>query len=477
MTLKIAYYAGDTAYWITPLVTRANWEGETTTASRSLTLSLSNTRNGDTKAVSLKVGNQLRAYYDGTEFFRGVIFKTDIASDGNMSVTAYDYNHYLTKNSDSRVFKKAKASKLIKDICGQYGIDYGQVDDTDYIIPKLILRDKSLYDMILIALTETRKKTGKKYLLRNEKGKLTLREVKKQVVRLTIADGSNILGASYSESIENLRNSVRYTGSSGEDAKGVTVSNSASIKRYGLMREKEHNGDRNDAQLKPIADALLKELNTVAKESSVEAIGNMSVYAGKQVVVREKMTGLSGGFYVISDKHSFEPNGMHTMSLEVKRSLELTEIEYEPPEDPKKATKKTGKGSKSGSGAAWIRPATGRKSRGIGNGHKGIDIASGGKVPIKAAADGTVSKSYYSSSYGEVIFIKHKVGGKNYETVYAHMRSGSRKYRVGQKVNQGATLGYMGNTGQSFGQHLHFEIHSPSWNGSKSNALNPENYI
>ncbi|MED3832926.1 NlpC/P60 family protein [Peribacillus frigoritolerans] len=297
---------------------------------------MNNTTNGTTKAVNVEVGKDIRLYKFGVEIFRGVIFNTEIASDGSFSFTAYDYNYYLTKNTDSMKFVKQKASQIIRTICKKFDIPYDHIDDTGYVIPKLILRNKSIYDMITIALTETRKKTGKVFMLGNESGKLVLRERKSQVKRVTIKDGSNLLSADYSESIEDLRNSVRLTGKNGEESKGVTVSDSDSIKKYGLMREKDHESEKTDAQLKPIANALLKELNKVAKESSVEAIGDRSIIAGKMVQVSEKMTGISGGFYVITDSHTFEPNGVHTMDITVSKTLELNEIEYEPPEEPAK---------------------------------------------------------------------------------------------------------------------------------------------
>jgi Peptidase family M23 len=110
--------------------------------------------------------------------------------------------------------------------------------------------------------------------------------------------------------------------------------------------------------------------------------------------------------------------------------------------------------------------------------HKGIDLAaSGSNVKIVAAANGVVTKSYKSSSYGEVVFIKHNINGKTYETVYAHMRDNSRKVSVGQTVSQGQELGLMGSTGDSTGQHLHFELHEGLWNDLKSNAVDPQEYI
>lgn len=109
--------------------------------------------------------------------------------------------------------------------------------------------------------------------------------------------------------------------------------------------------------------------------------------------------------------------------------------------------------------------------------HSGLDIANPGTHEIFAAASGTVSRSYFSSSYGECIMILHSIKGKSWETVYAHLRSGSRRVKEGDKVKQGQTIGIMGSTGNSTGQHLHFEIHKGRWNTSRSNAVNPLNYL
>lgn len=109
--------------------------------------------------------------------------------------------------------------------------------------------------------------------------------------------------------------------------------------------------------------------------------------------------------------------------------------------------------------------------------HHGIDIAQSGTRPIYAAAEGTVSRSYTSTSYGECIFILHNINGQQWETVYAHMRTGSRKVKAGQSVKRGQTIGTMGNTGHSTGQHLHFELHRGRWNINKTNAVDPLKYL
>ncbi|WP_193603740.1 peptidoglycan DD-metalloendopeptidase family protein [Niallia nealsonii] len=111
------------------------------------------------------------------------------------------------------------------------------------------------------------------------------------------------------------------------------------------------------------------------------------------------------------------------------------------------------------------------------NKHFGTDFAAKGVHEIVATASGTVSKSYYSNSYGECIMIIHTINGRVYETVYAHLQKGSRKVLAGQKVKQGQLIGIMGSTGNSTGQHLHYELHLGRWNDAKSNAVDPMNYL
>ncbi len=131
------------------------------------------------------------------------------------------------------------------------------------------------------------------------------------------------------------------------------------------------------------------------------------------------------------------------------------------------------------SGGLFMKPSAGYFTSGFGprwgSMHAGIDIARGGTIPVVASASGTVIKSYYSSSYGNVIFIAHYLNGQTYTTVYAHLRE--RNVGTGSSVQKGQRIGIMGNTGRSTGQHLHFEIHKGQWNSSKSNAINPRQFF
>ncbi|MFD3446194.1 murein hydrolase activator EnvC family protein [Microbacteriaceae bacterium 4G12] len=142
----------------------------------------------------------------------------------------------------------------------------------------------------------------------------------------------------------------------------------------------------------------------------------------------------------------------------------------------------SGSNSNSSSGeinvSGFIRPAAGIITSGFmsdGRNHPGVDIAASGNVPIYAAADGVVIRSYLSTSYGNAVFISHRINGKTYTTVYAHMSS--RAVSEGQVVKQGQQVGVMGSTGESTGQHLHFELHNGEWNEHKTNAIDPQQYI
>ena len=103
-----------------------------------------------------------------------------------------------------------------------------------------------------------------------------------------------------------------------------------------------------------------------------------------------------------------------------------------------------------------------------GTTHKGLDIGAPKGTPIYAAASGTVTTSSYgwNGGYGNYVVINH---GSGVVTAYGHCSSLVAKY--GQKVNAGDLIAYVGNTGQSTGNHLHFEVRV---NGV---AQNPQNYL
>ncbi|HMO68273.1 MAG TPA: M23 family metallopeptidase [Novosphingobium sp.] len=85
--------------------------------------------------------------------------------------------------------------------------------------------------------------------------------------------------------------------------------------------------------------------------------------------------------------------------------------------------------------------------------HNGVDLAAPTGTPIYAAADGTVSKVEWFSSYGLYVALEH---GGEIQTRYGHM---SRiNVQPGQQVRKGDVIGFVGSTGRSTGPHLHYEV-------------------
>ena len=96
--------------------------------------------------------------------------------------------------------------------------------------------------------------------------------------------------------------------------------------------------------------------------------------------------------------------------------------------------------------------------------HTGVDYAAPTGTPIVAAGDGKVQFEGWKNGYGNCIIVDH---GRGYTTLYGHM-SKFGKYKVGTRVAQGATIGYVGMTGMATGPHLHYEFRI---NGEYRNPL------
>lgn len=102
---------------------------------------------------------------------------------------------------------------------------------------------------------------------------------------------------------------------------------------------------------------------------------------------------------------------------------------------------------------AWPVPGSTRSSRGVSGYHRGQDINGSADTPIFSSNAGVVISAGFHWSWGWNILIDH---GDGYSTRYAHLNS--MAVQEGEVVGQLQYIGAMGNTGYSFGNHLHFEI-------------------
>jgi murein DD-endopeptidase MepM/ murein hydrolase activator NlpD len=88
--------------------------------------------------------------------------------------------------------------------------------------------------------------------------------------------------------------------------------------------------------------------------------------------------------------------------------------------------------------------------------HAGVDLAANEGTPILVSAGGTVAERVFDAGgYGWLLRVAH---GDGWETRYAHCREIDKRLVVGKKVRRGQKVAEVGNTGRSFGPHLHFEV-------------------
>lgn len=120
-----------------------------------------------------------------------------------------------------------------------------------------------------------------------------------------------------------------------------------------------------------------------------------------------------------------------------------------------------------GSGA-FVWPTSGTITQPFWNGHRAIDVGAWTGTPVIAADNGYVvaARNGWNNGYGRMVMVDH---GNGYVTLYAHMNS--IFVRQGESISKGQQVGSVGNTGNSTGPHLHFEVRY------QGTARNPFNYL
>lgn len=87
--------------------------------------------------------------------------------------------------------------------------------------------------------------------------------------------------------------------------------------------------------------------------------------------------------------------------------------------------------------------------------HKGVDYAAARGTPIRATGNGKIVHRGKKGGYGKTVVIQH---GTKYNTLYAHMSNYRKGQKVGSRIKQGETIGYIGSSGLATGPHLHYEF-------------------
>jgi murein DD-endopeptidase MepM/ murein hydrolase activator NlpD len=171
----------------------------------------------------------------------------------------------------------------------------------------------------------------------------------------------------------------------------------------------------------------------------------------EQRVSRERVRVASEAQRLAAEQAAAEQSAAETARVAAERAAaEAARVAAEHAAADKAAAEKAATGQ-------WARPALGRLTSTYGprwgRMHKGIDLAAGTGSPIRAAAAGTVVSAGDEGGYGYAVRIRHADGT---QTLYAH--NSRLLVRAGQQVSAGEQIAREGNSGNSTGPHLHFEV-------------------
>ena len=314
---------------ITDYVQSIAWKGAKNTAPRSIDINLVNTDRGLHQKIPVQEGQVLLFKWNGQELFRGIVFVQGKSKSANQTIKAYDQMIYFVKNKSSYVFTNKTVTEILQRLCGDFEIPMGEIKDTGYRIPSLVVDGETLYDIAYKAIYTTFKQTGKRFYLGSNEGKVYLIEKKDAVRRWVIEDGVNLIDFNYESSIEDSATSIVMI--AGEEAQAITISKKDNdlTKSFGVIQFYEKVTDKlNRAQLQERVDKAMADKGKIQKKFSIDALGIPSVITGTAIHVIAKDLDIGKGYYIEDDNHTFKGNS-HTMSVTLSETDDLQEVKIE----------------------------------------------------------------------------------------------------------------------------------------------------
>jgi len=313
MKTELSISTADTNY-VPNIETDVTVEWERKGSPGKLTFSLMKDPN-----MTIEEGNLVKFKVNDEGFFMGYIFNIKESKNELMQITVYDQLRYL-KNKDTYWITDKKASEFIKTLFNDFNLKSGDIEDTGYKIPKLMLRDKTLFDMIQGVLDLTLTSNKKLFVMYDNFGKIDIKDIQGLKLDLIIGDDT---AEDYetTSSIDNTYNQVKLAypnEKTGKDEIYLTK-DSSTIKKYGLLQYYEVIDEQTNGKAK--ADALLGYYNQVNKTLSVNnALGDIRVRAGYGVTVVLKDKNINAFMLVERVKHTFS-NDEHLIDCNLRGNL------------------------------------------------------------------------------------------------------------------------------------------------------------
>lgn len=272
-------------------------------------------------ALYFQEGNAVKLAVDGTDLFYGFVFTKSRSGKSPylIEVTAYDQLRYF-KNKDTYVYSNKKANEVIEMLAEDFGLNVGMLEDTGYVIASRSEDNATLFDIVQNALDETLQAKTQLYVLYDDVGKLTLKNIENMKLDLLI-DADTIGDYSYSSTIDSQTyNQVKISFENKNTGKReiFIAKDSANINAWGLLQYTDTVELSASGAAK--AEALLKLYNTITRSLSVsDALGDIRVRAGSSVIVMLALGDINIQSYLLVERvtHKFRQN-QHLMDLKLR---------------------------------------------------------------------------------------------------------------------------------------------------------------
>ncbi len=275
-----------------------------------------------TQGMEFYEGDPVCFYYKNTPMFMGYIFKKKRDREHRIEVTCYDQIRYL-KNKYTYVFENKTASQIIQAMCKDFGLSTGGMDNTSYVIPVVAEENKAVLDIALSVLDDTLLNTGNMYVLYDNFGRITVRNVANMVSSTLIFEES-AENFDYSSSIddETYNSIVLYYKEDNNTITLYTAYNPSRIRQWGTLRYFEEVKNKTIAQNK--ANSLLKLYCKKTRELKITgAFGSPDVRGGTLIPVKLDLGDVNVNNYMLVEKvvHKFDKDH-YTMDLTLQGAWE-----------------------------------------------------------------------------------------------------------------------------------------------------------
>ena len=275
--------------------------------------------------VNFVEGDKVTLSVDGMVRFSGFVMTKERTSEQIISVTAYDQMFYLTRNKATYVFVNKGMKEIIQTIGADYGLQIGYINDSGWKMPQRIEEGETLVDIILSILEICGQAVGKEYFLYDQGGALVVKERNEMLTDAVLRCDGGISDYTYKTDISrDTYNAVQlyHAGRKEVERKAYKAEKADKVKEWGrLQYYKRVAYTLNQAQLKELAENILKEKNRVVKKLTVENInGDILLLAGNSIwleIPDLAEIGLSGQALIEGCTHIFE-DGEHQMKLDIR---------------------------------------------------------------------------------------------------------------------------------------------------------------